>query len=778
MPFIPSLVARKRRFGSLRFLLSVAFVGIAVLILALSGVGMWGMQKLFQPIASFKGNDLPELHTLSALRLDLAALERDDRQVLLDTSIAQVDADAELIPADEASLQADLTVLLGLPLVQQNPATILQLRQAYATWSALQKSFDADLAQRTPARWQTALNLETDNGPFRQQGWVVDGLLAQLQVDEVNEVSNDDVAAHAAATLVIEELLASVCVALALTLGVGWWVTRHIAQVQQELLRTNEELGSSLNEIGLQHEEISAQHEALAASNAELEANLSIRAEIEVELATALEESQRTQQSLTTIYEAVRDGLAVFAPDGTLIYANPAYRHIVDVPTGEPTAADLSAVRQLFTLENEPLPKEMYPTLRVLRGEAPDPPTNYQLCLPDGTQKFVQIEAIPLIDLQGVNCGALNVTRDITNEYRETRHNEILRDLAHACASAPDEATIAQMATRVLMDGFGLAHCGILVRDDEHEGFARPLILQCGNDISAEELALQSERVTTIPISGTAPILALRVLATGEARFHQPFPAPEDDPLHPSPLFAALAHVPITYVPIIIDQRVGGVLIMAYDVHQKSRGSTTDQDLLQAVADELGLAFHRARLYEEARRLALHDPLTGLHNHRALQQILLHELSEAAAQSMPITAIMLDVDHFRQFNERYGHDVGDTALRTVAQAIQSVLRAHDCAARYGGEEFTVILPGIPGDQGMKIAERIRAAIANSHIQVNDVLIGITASLGVASFPLNATNPTGLLKAADIALYEAKHSGRNRVALYEGAFDAEALGTAA
>ncbi len=163
--------------------------------------------------------------------------------------------------------------------------------------------------------------------------------------------------------------------------------------------------------------------------------------------------------------------------------------------------------------------------------------------------------------------------------------------------------------------------------------------------------------------------------------------------------------------------------------------------------------------------LAITDPLTGLHNHRFFQEMLGSELATAAGQSLPVALLLLDIDHFRQFNETYGHDVGDRVLKIVAQTIGQDIQPGEHAARYGGEEFVVILPGTDGTRAQTIAERLREGIARSAFVVELETMHLTVSIGVACFPQHASVAASLLKAADLALYAAKRHGRNSVCLY-------------
>ncbi|MFO1251341.1 MAG: diguanylate cyclase [Inhella sp.] len=172
---------------------------------------------------------------------------------------------------------------------------------------------------------------------------------------------------------------------------------------------------------------------------------------------------------------------------------------------------------------------------------------------------------------------------------------------------------------------------------------------------------------------------------------------------------------------------------------------------------------------DQLRRLAFIDGLTGLHNRRALDERLNSELRHAARTTQPLALAMIDVDFFKAYNDHYGHQAGDDALRAVAQALQrGMLRPVDLAARYGGEEFVCLLPETEAPGALAVAERLRAAVqalALPHAR-SSVAEVLTVSIGVAAWPAGAGRPAltpdTLLQAADAALYDAKHGGRNRV----------------
>ena len=166
---------------------------------------------------------------------------------------------------------------------------------------------------------------------------------------------------------------------------------------------------------------------------------------------------------------------------------------------------------------------------------------------------------------------------------------------------------------------------------------------------------------------------------------------------------------------------------------------------------------------KESRELAITDPLTGLHNRRYLWELLGRELLKARRNRTPVAAILADIDHFKRFNDTWGHEAGDLVLKQVAEVIREHVRGSDIGCRYGGEELAVILPETELEVAVERAERIRLGIAAVRLEHGGrVLEAVTASFGVAMFPRHADNAEALLRAADEALYEAKRAGRNRV----------------
>ncbi len=179
-----------------------------------------------------------------------------------------------------------------------------------------------------------------------------------------------------------------------------------------------------------------------------------------------------------------------------------------------------------------------------------------------------------------------------------------------------------------------------------------------------------------------------------------------------------------------------------------------------ALADAMSLALSSIALREQLRNQALRDPLTGLYNRRFMEEMLDRSVQDAERRRAPLSAMMIDLDHFKMLNDQFGHATGDAVLRQVATTVMAVLRGSDVACRYGGEELAVLMPDCDMDLALAKAEQIRSAIAG--ISRDGRVPPITASLGVASRPETAARAEDLLSQADTALYAAKQQGRDRV----------------
>ena len=218
----------------------------------------------------------------------------------------------------------------------------------------------------------------------------------------------------------------------------------------------------------------------------------------------------------------------------------------------------------------------------------------------------------------------------------------------------------------------------------------------------------------------------------------------------------------VNSTPLDSDDRTGRGVIASFDditpLETKKRQLAEMLETVRESTDEI------RRQNAELERLATHDPLTGCVNRRRLFQIFEAEWKSADRHGHPLACLMVDVDHFKNVNDRLGHSAGDTVLQKVADALTRTARESDLVARYGGEEFCVLLPHTDLTAAERAAERFRAAIAEAEMPG----VQVTASLGISERDLGAADPQELIDQADQALYAAKESGRNRAVRFDRA----------
>ncbi len=225
-------------------------------------------------------------------------------------------------------------------------------------------------------------------------------------------------------------------------------------------------------------------------------------------------------------------------------------------------------------------------------------------------------------------------------------------------------------------------------------------------------------------------------------------------------------------VPLIAQGEALGVLHLRSDSKglgqadpQRKRLSEPQLQLGITVAEQISLALSNLNLRETLRLQSIRDPLTGLFNRRYLEESLDREVHRAARRGTPLGVIMLDLDHFKQFNDSFGHAAGDTLLRELGAFLQAHVRREDIACRYGGEEFALILPEASLANTQRRAEQLRNDIKHLSVEHRRQPLGaVTLSLGVAAFPEHGSTAESLLNAADSALYRAKAAGRDQVVI--------------
>jgi diguanylate cyclase (GGDEF)-like protein len=227
----------------------------------------------------------------------------------------------------------------------------------------------------------------------------------------------------------------------------------------------------------------------------------------------------------------------------------------------------------------------------------------------------------------------------------------------------------------------------------------------------------------------------------------------------------------LVVLPIIDDEsRCLGLLSLESDRPGQFGGDI--EQILSTLVGNASVAFNRALLYQRMETLATTDGLTGLNNHRTFQEVLSRELDRAKRYNQIVSILLLDIDHFKSFNDTYGHPVGDLVLKEIAASLLGSTRKTDTVARYGGEEFTVIMPMTDQQNGLILAGRIRQAIEAREIVSMERRLRVTVSVGCATFPHHAKTQQELIDNADKAMYYSKEHGRNQVTLFAAGMEKE------
>jgi diguanylate cyclase (GGDEF)-like protein len=216
--------------------------------------------------------------------------------------------------------------------------------------------------------------------------------------------------------------------------------------------------------------------------------------------------------------------------------------------------------------------------------------------------------------------------------------------------------------------------------------------------------------------------------------------------------------------PIMALGEIIGVIHLVWE--QPYAFDSDHEMVLSQFTDMVALALGNMRHFQLAEKQAMTDGLTGLYNFRFFQNYLKKEMARAKRKGGKLSILMIDIDHFKEFNDTYGHDVGDEVLKSLGLTLPKLLRTADLVARYGGEEFVVLLPDTDSKGAEEVGSKVGKTLAELKIKEDSGIdLSITVSIGVATFPEHGTTPQEILKAADIALYGAKAGGRNRLVLY-------------
>ena len=373
----------------------------------------------------------------------------------------------------------------------------------------------------------------------------------------------------------------------------------------------------------------------------------------------------------------------------------------------------------------------------------------------------VTLRTSPLLDGQGKLVGEITIARDVTALHRT---EESLRSNNRALA-----ATVRQLES-FHRDSEALSRMTELLQSCTQRAEAYSIVRETGAQLfphSSGSLFIYRESRDMLEHATSwggdrAPEMTLAPEDCWALRLGNPHFVPRKGAIR-----CRHAHEDAeSYVcmPVQGQGRILGLLHIAVEVSPRSlRPARAIDRRLRAMTDRVGPALANLKLRDALREMALHDGLTGLYNRRYLEDALNRELHRAERSDKPVSVVMIDIDHFKHFNDTFGHDAGDLVLSAIAGAITKSIRPCDIACRYGGEELAIVLPEASLESARGRVEQLRLAIRDTHlIHLGQRLPAPTASFGVAVYPANGMKPADLLKAADQALYRAKQEGRDRV----------------
>ena len=485
----------------------------------------------------------------------------------------------------------------------------------------------------------------------------------------------------------------------------------------------------------------------------------------------AQRELERNEALLRDFLDNANDMIQMISPEGKILYANRAWRERLGFSEEEITRMSLTQI-----LHPDCRDHCLAMFQRVMGGET----------LRDAPAIFVAKDGRSIAVEGNVNCRFEDgkpvqtraIFRDITERQRIERelrqaHEKLTRSHAELEQRNLDISRLSEM-------GELLQSCQAPAEAYQVVAQALPKLFpvtvgaiysigRSGNMV--ESMAVWGGAMPGETVFGLEDCWALRrgrMHAVAQAEYGQRCP-----------------HVTATDVsgylcmPLMAQGEALGILHLR-TVNQESGGqrnpsllfTDSGKRLATALAEQIALALANLRLRETLREQSIRDPLTGLFNRRYLEESLEREIRRATRSQRPLSVLMIDLDHFKRFNDTFGHDAGDALLRELGQLLQTKVRGSDIACRYGGEEFSLIMPDATPATALERAERIRKSAKGLDLKhAGQALGAVTLSVGVAAFPEHGDTPFLLVRAADQALYRAKAAGRDRVLLAETLADA-------
>ena len=523
---------------------------------------------------------------------------------------------------------------------------------------------------------------------------------------------------------------------------------------------------TSKDEIGQLAQSFNIMVENLGEARRTLENKVDERTkELQIEIAErkrAEEALRLSEELLRDMVESMGEGIGIADLEERFTFANPASDHLFGLPRGGLVGR---ALNEFMTTEQFAAIQEQ--TKRRQKGEKAT--YEFEIIRPSGEKRTVRVGAIPRFNKQGQYAGSLGVFSDITERKKweqaiqeaneklmlsvkelEQRNREMgyFSELYDEFQTCKEEKEIYER-TSVYARKFFPEASGELHIYKASKNFLEPVIswgdLPLREDFLMPDdcLAMRRSKIYKVedPRSG---------LLCGHVR---------DSGRKPRPYLC---------IPMISRDGPIGLLHLEFfksgEIQREDWPSVKMPERLAAsFAERVSLALHNMNLSQKLKQQSIRDALTGLYNRRYMEDSLERDVLRAKRRNDPLGIIMLDLDHFKHFNDTYGHEAGDLMLREVGTFLQANVRQEDIVCRYGGEEFLIVLQGASLEAADHRAERLLDLSKNLHIQYHGETLGpITFSMGVACLPDHGSTGGEIIVAADMALFRAKKAGRNRI----------------
>jgi diguanylate cyclase (GGDEF)-like protein/PAS domain S-box-containing protein len=470
----------------------------------------------------------------------------------------------------------------------------------------------------------------------------------------------------------------------------------------------------------------------------------------------AEEKLLRSEEQFRHLADNIREVFFIVSPDPPrMTYISPAYDEIWGRSREELYARPAAWIESVHPEDRGRVGESFGKSLQGFPTE-----TEYRITRPDGSTRWINARSFPVRDAQGKFVRVVGIAENITARKEAT-------DKLHAALAAMENQALSAAKLTDLLDI--LQSCQTAEEAYKVIGDSLPTTLSARSGALCltspsrnivEAAATWGDALSTEKTFRPDNCWALR-----RGKIH--LVREPQSSLRCAHVSAAIAGSYLC-VPLAAQGETLGVLYLESPAAcsatlQEAHADPLDTLAQQAVAvgERISLALANLRLREVLRGQSLRDPLTGLFNRRYMEESLERELRRAVRNNLSVALLMLDIDHFKRFNDTFGHQAGDTLLRALGDFLMKRTRGQDAACRYGGEEFALILSGTSSESAHKRAELLREELTHLTVEhAGQVLGSVTLSIGVAAFPGHDSSEE-LIRAADQALYRAKAEGRDR-----------------